>query len=218
MSRRRAKNPSRTWRSALEEFGDPVIGEREAGVRFRRWDGRREDVSGKGARGFSTWRNLFDAIPNHESTGGQIAKALMVAGYEDGDGTDGVKERDLVDVADEVASHRLKQADRPARALNDTNAGDTLAGGTAVPEGFKEREIAPIEEEDQENIDGDRPLLRELIESAEAGHEVGEDFSDDQNARNPNEIVDQQCDEPASDAGNGHLDRYEFRRFNAKLV
>ena len=41
---------------------------------------------------------------------------------------------------------------------------------------------------------------------------------DDDDAGEPDEVVDQQGDEAAADAGEGHLDGDEFRGFNAKLI
>ncbi len=97
----------------------------------------REDVGGEGAGGLCADWSFFDAVADDERAGGEIAEALMVAGDEDGDGADGVEERDLVNEADEVARHGFKEADGAAGALNDANAGDTLAGGAAVPEGLE---------------------------------------------------------------------------------
>ena len=140
------------------ELGDAVIWQREAGVRLGCGDGGGEDVGSEGASGLGADGGLFDAVADDEGAGGEIAEALVVARDEDGDGTDGVEEGDLVNVADEVAGHGFEEADGASGALDDADAGDALAGSASVPEGFKEREVAPVEEEDQEEVEGGGPL------------------------------------------------------------
>ena len=140
------------------EFSDAVIWEREAGVRFGRGDSGGEHVGSEGTGGFGADGRFFNAIADNEGSGRKIAEALVVARDEDGDGSDGVEEGDLVDVADEVAGHGFEEADGAAGALDDADAGDALAGGAAVPEGLKEGEVAPVEEEDQEEVEGGGPL------------------------------------------------------------
>ena len=141
-----------------------MIGKRESGGRFGGGDGGSEDVGGEGARGLGAGGSFFDAVADDERAGGEVAEPLVIAGDEDGDGADGVEERNLVDVADEVARHGFKEADGAAGALDDANAGDALAGGAAVPEGLKQGEIAPVEQEKQEEIEGGCPLRGEAIE------------------------------------------------------
>ena len=74
-------------------------------MRLGRGRGGREHIRGKRARGLCADRCIFKAIADDESAGCEIAQALMIARYEDGDGAHGVEERDLVDVADEIACH-----------------------------------------------------------------------------------------------------------------
>ena len=50
------------------------------------------------------------------------------------------------------------------------------------------------------------------------GKEVCENPTDNEDARDPDQIVDKQRNEAAADAGDGHLDRDELRGFNAKLI
>jgi len=142
----------------------------------------------------------------------------MVAGDEDGDGAHGIKERDLVDVADKVAGHGFKEADGASRALDDADAGDALAGGTAVPESLKQGEVAPVKEEDQEKVESGCPLCRDAIEGRDAGQEEGEDPHHQAHADKPDDVVDQKRDEAAADTGEGHLDGDKLRGIDAKLI
>lgn len=142
----------------------------------------------------------------------------MVARDEDGDGADGVEEGDLVDVADEVARHGFEETDGAAGALDDADASDTLAGGAAVPEGLKQGEVAPVEKEKQEEIESGSPLRGETIERGKAGQEIGEDPHHQADANEPDHVVNQERDETAADAGEGHLDGNKLRGFNAKLI
>ena len=108
-----------------------------------------KDVGGESSRGLIVCGSFFDAIADDEGSGGKIAKPLVIFGNEDGNGPDGVEKRDLVDVANEVASHGFEEADGAAGALDDTDSSHTLTGGTAVPESFEERKVTPVEEEDE---------------------------------------------------------------------
>src|ERR1700739_464358 len=203
---------------AARQPGYALVGEREAGGRLGGGGGGGEDVGGGGAGGLGAPRGFFNAVAHDECTGGKVAETLMIAGGEDGDGTDGVEERDLVDVADEVAGHGFKESDGAAGALDDADAGDALAGGAAVIESLREGEVAPVEEKKQEEIEGSGPLRGEAIERGEAGQEVGKDPHDEADADAPDHIVDEEGDETAANAGQGHLNGDEFRGIDAKLI
>ena len=56
------------------------------------------------------------------------------------------------------------------------------------------------------------------IESGQAGKEDGEYLAHDQDAWNPDQVVDEEGDETAADTGDGHLDGDELGCFNAKLI
>ena len=146
-----------------------MIRKREAGVGFGSGNRWREDVGGEGAGGLGADGRIFDAIAHDESSGGEIAEALVVAGDEDGDDADRVEERNLVNVADEVARHGLEEADGAAGALDDADAGDALAGGAAVPEGLKQGEVAPVEQKDQEDVESGCPLRGQRLKAVRLG-------------------------------------------------
>ena len=68
-------------------------------------DVRGEQVCREGAAGLVADRSLFNAIANDKRSGSKIAQALVIFGNEDGDGANSVEERNLVNIADEVAGH-----------------------------------------------------------------------------------------------------------------
>ena len=200
------------------EFGYAMIREREASGRFRCGDGGGEDIGREGARGLCADGGFFNAIADDEGSGGEIAEALVVAGNEDGDGSHRVEEGELVNVADEVAGHGFEEADCAAGTLDDADAGDALAGGAAIPEGLKQGEVAPVKQEEQEEVEGGCPLRGEVIEGIEAGQEEREDPDNKDETDDPDEVVDQKCDEPAADAGERHVNGDKLGCFNAKLI
>ena len=119
------------------------------------------------AAGIAPQRRLRLAVPHDQRARGQVAQPLVLAGDEHGDHSDRVEEGKLVHVADQVAGHGLEEADGAAGALDDANPGHALARRAAVPEGLKEREVAPVEQEDDENNDGHGPLRRDSDEGVQ---------------------------------------------------
>ena len=203
---------------SARQSGHAVIRQRECGVWLRgriRW---RKDVGREGSCVLAAGGRLLDAISNDQGSGGQIAKPLMVLSDKDRDRPDCVKEGNLVHVADEVARHRLEESDGPSRSFDYSDSRDSLSGCAAVPEGLEDREVSPVEEEDQEEVNRKGPLFGKLVESAQAREEVCEYTANNEDSRYPDQVVNQQGDEAAADTGNGHLYGDEFRRFNAKLI
>ena len=57
-----------------------------------------------------------------------------------------------------------------------------------------------------------------LLNALRLGSKNAKIASNDEDAGYPDQVVDQQRDETAADAGDGHLDGDEFRGFDAKLI
>ena len=98
--------------------------------------------------GVAPKRRFLLAIANHQSSGSEIAEPLMLARRKHGNDSNRIEERNLIDVADEVAGHRFEDPDGAAGPLNHANSGDALARSAAVPECLKQSEVAPVEQED----------------------------------------------------------------------
>ena len=205
---------------AAGELGNPVIRQGEGGRWFGGRTCRGEEICRECTRTFAAGRRFFDAIAHHQGPGRQISQALVIASGEDGDRAYriGHDEGNHVDVANEIPRHGLEQANRASRALDHAYAGNPLAGRAAVPERFKQREVSPVEKEDQKNVDREGPLLGKPIEGGQAGQKVSKNLGQDEEARNPDQVIHQQSNETAADAGDRHLDGNQFRGFNAKLI
>jgi len=183
-------------------------------------DGGREDVGGEGTCGLGADGSFFNTVTNDQGAGSEIAKALMIARDENRDHADcvGNHPRTHIDVPDEVAGHGFEEAYGASGALDDPDASDALAWGAAVVEGLKQREVAPVEQKDQEEIESSCPLRGHAVEGSEAWQEVGKDRHDNPDADAPDDEIDQKRDEAAADAGEGHVNGNEFRGIDAKLI
>ncbi len=102
--------------------------------------------------------------------------------------------------------------------MDDADLGNTLAGGLAVPEGFKEGEVSPEEEEWNKDEESFGPFFADFAVAGQAGVDQG-DEEDHKNERGePDEVIDEEGDEAAAEAGDGEVDGDEFRRVDAELV
>ncbi len=124
----------------------------------------------------------------------------------------------LIDDAQKIAGHRLKEPNTPPRALDDANLRDALAWSAPIPEGFKEREITPIQHEWNEDKKRRRPFFADLAEMREARIEKVDRDDEENDNGEPDQIIDQQGDEAAADASDRHVDRHQFGGFDAKLI
>ena len=196
-----------------------VHGQREGGVRFRNRRGGGEDLGGESAGGeLAPEGSFLLAIPDYESAGGQVAQPLVLSGDEDGDDSDGVKEGKLVNVTDQVTGHGLEEADAAAGALDDADSCHALAGGATVPEGLEEREVAPIEKENKKDDERHGPLLGGSGEGKAARCEKRSQNGKHQDRCKPDQVIDEQGDEAAADAGERKLDVHELRRGDIELL
>lgn len=137
---------------------------------------------------------------------------------EDRNQAHGVNAGNLVDVADEVAGHGLEEADGAAGTLDDADFSDFLARRLAVPEGLKEREVAPVEEEEEEDRDGCEPLRGELVEGGKGRNEENKQEDEHPEGDAPEQRVDEDGDEPAAEAGERHLDLDQLGGIDAVLI
>ena len=94
-----------------------------------------------------------------------------------------------------------------------------LPGCAAAPERLKQGEVAPVEQEDEEDQDGYGPLFGELLKRAETRAERSANTSTrTKQADEPEERVDEHGDEAAANAGERHVDGDQFRGVDAKLI
>ena len=178
-----------------------------------------EDAGGEGARALRrARRGQVLALVDYERSGGQVAEPLVLAGEKDAHHSHGVDQRELIHDAEEVAGHRLEQADSATGSLDHADLGYSLAGSAAVPEGLEEGEIAPIEGEGDEDEECCGPLLAQLAEVREAGIDYRDDDDDQDDGDQPDEVIDCEGDEATADSGDGHVNVHHLGCFDAKLV
>ena len=201
------------------EFCDARGGKRKRVVGLGYWRWMREERCSEGARAcFGPEGCFLLLIANDQSAGGQVAESLVLASDEHGYDSDGVEEGNLINIADEVAGHRFEDANGAARLLNDTDAGDALSGGAAVPEGLEECEVSPVEKEDHHGEERGGPLIGEIVEGFESGPEHPAEDAEEHEAGKPDQSIDQQCDKAAADAGQRHLDGHQLGSIDVKLI
>ena len=157
-------------------------------------------------------------VADDQSARGQVAQPLVLAGDEHGDHADDVETGKLIDKPDQVAGHGFEETDGAAGTLDHSDPGDFLARCMPVPECLKESEVAPVEQKQSQQHDGDHPLVRKPRECPYGRVYEPEEQNEDGQARSPDQHIDQQGNEPASDAGQRHLDGHQFRSFDAKLI
>ena len=146
-------------REASDSVGGEIDGKR-GNDRFG-WGGGGEGGSGEGASGGAAPDGPLDgALVDDEGSGGEVAETLVALIAEHGDEADRVDAGHPVDDADEIARHGFEEGDLATGIADDAEFAPAFAGSLAVPEGFKEGEVAPVEEEMKEDDGGDHPFDR----------------------------------------------------------
>jgi len=87
-----------------------------------------------------------------------------------------------------------------------------------MPEGLKQCEVAPVEREEGDGEDGDGPLIGEAGERRQCRLDGPEHEEEQEQARTPDQRIDQHRNKAAADACQRHLDRHQLRRIDVKLI
>ena len=161
MSRRREKKPSSTSRSEAESLASAGAGRttRRCGgpLHGQEWcdipvaasvDSAARRRSKRAVAALVPVRLIDLAVADHQRPGNHVAQPLMPLAHEHGDDAHGVKTGQIVDKAHQVARQRLDKADAAAGLMDHANLCHALARRAPVVEGLKEREIAPLQQED----------------------------------------------------------------------
>ena len=158
------------------------------------------------------------AFVNDERAGNEIAEPLMARGDEDADNAHDVGGGQEVNDAHQIASERFEKRDGASALLDDTDLCDALSRRLAVPERFEQREIAPLQEEGDQDHEGDEPLCARGFELLQAGQEEHRAQDQSEHDCSLQQRIDQDRDEATADSGKRELQRDKLRRLNAKLI
>src|SRR5580698_4106208 len=107
---------------------------------------------------FDQQRLFIAALMNHDGPCSEITESLMPLRTQHRDDADKVERRQVVDDAQQIARHRLKQCDLAARVLDHAQLHDVLTRRLPVPEGLKKGVVTPDEQEVQEDEAREGPL------------------------------------------------------------
>jgi len=208
-------------REARHRVGRQIDGVR-AGLRGG-W-GWSKRAGGDGPRGGAAPERRFgSALVYDQGAGGQIAEALIAPVAEHGDNADGIAAGQGVDRSEQIAGHRFEEGDGAAGVTDDAELAEPLAWGLAVPEGLKEREVAPVKQKVNQNDAGDEPFFADPLHEDSADLVGGSD--DEEIEQHQNDVsedlqhrVCQEREEAAAHAGKWQADGDPLRSVDAKLV
>ncbi len=148
-----------------------------------------------------------DTIADDQRSGGQVAEPLVARRHQQRHHADGVRARQQVDEAHDVAHGAGHEADRPRVGRHHAQAGGPLAGGATAGQDL-EQHVVP--EEDQEGGD------REGGAADRAQHAEGQAQREDDHRLYAQ--VDHDGDEPRAEAGHHDIDVDALRRGDAQPV
>lgn len=204
--------------------GEPgeAVGGKEAGCGLGCFPGlgRGKEVARAGLAGVKQGLAV-GALVDDEGAGGEVAETLVALVGKHGDEAGEVEVGEEVGGAEQVAREAFKEGDAAAGVLDDAELHGAFAGGLAVPKGFEQGEIAPVEQESRKDYEGDEPFAGEgfdvfvIAEGGEEDHEHEPGGKDDAEL---DQAVEQKRDKAAADAGDGEGERDLLGGIDAKLI
>jgi len=207
------------------EAGDGVGGEIDGvGIHDRGgWNNGREGSGGDGAgSGTAPERGFGGVLMYNQGAGGEVTEALVAAIAEHDDDADGVEAGEGVDDADEVAGEGFEEGDLAAGVADDAELAESFARGLAVPEGFEEGVVAPVDEEVKDDDGGDEPFFVVTRDALEASGRGADNENDDEEEDGPGDALEdgvgEDGEEAAADACDGEADGDLLRSVDGKLV
>ena len=102
--------------------------------------------------------------------------------------------------------------------MDHADPGGALARRAPVTECLKEREVAPLQEEDDKKKMPTAQLAETSPKTCTAGMMIAASAMRSGKGRAPNQIVDEDGDKTAADSGQRHLDRHKLRGVDVKLI
>lgn len=148
-------------------------------------------------------------LADHEGSGDEIAEALAFGGEEGERGSgevaeelkQGHKDREGVGRAKEVSQGGLGEEEGPPVEANGSDLEDAFSGGLAFPARFKEKEVAPLEEEKQKQGQGLEEIEEEITtEAKKKDREELNDPQKEEEGKPKEKAVQKDCEKAAWEA------------------